>query len=301
MTTSSETATEREVASQPGMWRIAAQRTAPDLVRVLTTPGPLAVVGCGTSWFVAQAVASLRESAGYGPTDAFTATEARLERDYPELLVLSRSGTTTEICELLARRPAGTRATAVVAVAGTPVADAADDAVVLDYADEQSVVQTRFATSLVAAARGALGADVETLAAAAEIALDAELPHGVLEARQTVFLGTGWSIGLAHEAALKLREATLAWSESYPAMEYRHGPVALAEPGTVVWILGPAPDGLVAQVRSTGAAVVDDPLDPLVDLVRVHRVALGRAARLGLDPDRPRNLTRSVVLESSAS
>jgi fructoselysine-6-P-deglycase FrlB-like protein len=301
MTTSSETATEREVASQPGMWRIAAQRTAPDLVRVLTTPGPLAVVGCGTSWFVAQAVASLRESAGYGPTDAFTATEARLERDYPELLVLSRSGTTTEICELLARRPAGTRATAVVAVAGTPVADAADDAVVLDYADEQSVVQTRFATSLVAAARGALGEDVEPLAPRAEIALDAELPHGVLEARQTVFLGTGWSIGLAHEAALKLREATLAWSESYPAMEYRHGPVALAEPGTVVWILGPAPDGLVAQVRSTGAAVVDDPLDPLVDLVRVHRVALGRAARLGLDPDRPRNLTRSVVLESSAS
>ncbi len=300
MTDVPESRTEREVASQPDMWRLAAQRTAPDLVRALTTSGPLAVAGCGTSWFVAQIVASLRESAGFGPTDAYTATEARLGRDYPELLVLSRSGTTTEICELLDRRPPGTRATAVVAAAGTPVAQLADDAVVLDYADEQSVVQTRFATSLVAATRAALGEDIEPLARAAEAALASPLPDGVLDARQIVFLGTGWSIGVAHEAALKLREATLAWSESYPAMEYRHGPVALAEPGTVVWIFGPAPDGLAAQVRATGATVVDDLLDPLVDLVRVHKVALARAALFGLDPDQPRNLTRSVVLGQSA-
>jgi fructoselysine-6-P-deglycase FrlB-like protein len=301
MTNTAGTCTEREVASQPEMWRIAARRTAPGLVRVLTTPGPLAVVGCGTSWFVAQAVAALRESAGYGPTDAYTATEARLGRNYPELLVLSRSGTTTEVCQLLAGRPAGTRATAIVAVADTPVAQSADDVVVLDYADEESVVQTRFATSLVAAARATFGEDVEALARSAETALAGPLPAGVLDARQTVFLGTGWSIGLAHEAALKLREATQAWSESYPAMEYRHGPVALAEPGTHVWVFGDAPPGLVAQVEATGATVVDDPLDPLVDLVRVHRVAIGRAALLGLDPDRPRHLTRSVVLDRSAT
>src|SRR5450631_4311724 len=211
MSNPSETSTEREVASQPEMWRIAMLRTTPDLLRVLTTPGPLAVVGCGTSWFVAQTVAALRESAGYGPTDAYTATEARLEREYPELLVLSRSGTTTEICQLLARRPPRTRATAVVAVAGSPVARSADDTVVLDYADEESVVQTRSAATL-----AALGEDVEALARSAEVALASPLPRGVLDARQTVFLGTGWSIGLAHEAALKLREATLSWSESYP-------------------------------------------------------------------------------------
>ena len=99
-----------------------------------------------------------------------------------------------------------------------------------------------------------------------------------------MFLGSGWSVGLAHEAALKLREATLAWSESYPAMEYRHGPVALAEPGTAVWIFGPSPAGLAAQVAGTGATVVDDPLDPLVDLVRVHLLALARAGPAGSRP-----------------
>jgi fructoselysine-6-P-deglycase FrlB-like protein len=301
MTRTVETCTEREVASQPEMWRTARRRTTPALLPVLTTPGPLAVVGCGTSWFVAQAIAALRESAGYGPTDAYTASEARLGRGYPELLVVSRSGTTTEISRLLRERPAGTRATAVVAVAGTPVAESADAVVVLDFADEESVVQTRFATSLVAAARAAFGDDIEALARSAEAALASPLPGGALEARQTVFLGTGWSIGLAHEAALKLREATQSWTESYPAMEYRHGPIALAAPATLVWLFGAAPEGLVAQVETTGATVVDDPLDPLVDLVRVHRVAIEKAERLGLDPDRPRNLTRSVVLDRSVS
>ena len=301
MTKTAETATERELVSQPDTWRIAARQSAPALTRVLTTPGPLAVIGCGTSWFVAQAIASMRESAGHGPTDAYTPTEARLGRGYPELLVLSRSGTTTEVAQLVEGRPAGTRATAVVARSETPVARSADDVVVLDYADEESVVQTRFATSALAAVRAALGEDLEFLARSAAEALASRLPDGVLDARQTVFLGTGWSIGLAHEAALKLREAARAWSESYPAMEYRHGPIALAEPGTFVWVFGDAPDGLVAQVEATGAVVVNDALDPLVDLVRVHRLALERATRRGLDPDRPRNLTRSVVLERPAS
>ncbi len=46
--------------------------------------------------------------------------------------------------------------------------------------------------------------------------------------RRIVFLGAGWTVGLASEAALKLREAAGAWTESYPAMEYRHGPISAA-------------------------------------------------------------------------
>jgi len=296
------TATDKEVASQPAVWRTAARRAAPELAAVLTTPGPLAIVGCGTSWFVGQAIAALREAAGYGPTDAYTATEARLGRDYPSLLVLSRSGTTTELVRLLqSRGPNPPHATAVVAVARTPIARAADSVVVLDYADETSVVQTRFATSVLAAARAALGEDVEPLARAAEQVLSQPPPAAAVVAKQTVFLGSGWSIGLAHEAALKLREASLSWSESYPAAEYRHGPIALAEPGCVVWVFGTAPDGLVADISATGATVIDDDLDPQVDLVRVHQVALARALARGLDPDQPRHLTRSVLLDPAVS
>ena len=60
-----------------------------------------------------------------------------------------------------------------------------------------------------------------------------------------VFLGVGWSIGLANEAALKLREAAQAWTESYPAMEYRHGPISVAGPRSLVWALGEVDDGVL--------------------------------------------------------
>ncbi len=54
--------------------------------------------------------------------------------------------------------------------------------------------------------------------------------------------------------------------------------------------------GLLDDVAATGATVVCDALDPVSDLVRVQRLAVALAEAAGLDPDRPRNLSRSVVL-----
>ncbi len=96
---------------------------------------------------------------------------------------------------------------------------------------------------------------------------------------------------------LKLRESSQSWTESYPAMDYRHGPIAIAQPGRATWMYGQTPPGLADQVRATGTAFVEDPhIDPVCQLVRLHRVALERARRRGLDPDHPRSLTRAVEL-----
>jgi hypothetical protein len=65
-------------------------------------------------------------------------------------------------------------------------------------------------------------------------ALAEPLPAGVLEAEQFTFLGRGWAYGIAQEAALKMREAAGAWTEAYPVMEYRHGPIGITGPGRVV-------------------------------------------------------------------
>jgi fructoselysine-6-P-deglycase FrlB-like protein len=103
-------------------------------------------------------------------------------------------------------------------------------------------------------------------------------------------------VGLAREAALKMREASLSWAEAYPAMEYRHGPISVTTAGTATWMFGEAPDGLAEQVRATGASWVPGRLDPLAELVLAQRLAVAVAAARGLDPDRPRHLTRSVIL-----
>jgi fructoselysine-6-P-deglycase FrlB-like protein len=133
----------------------------------------------------------------------------------------------------------------------------------------------------------------------AHAALDRPV-EAFLDATQVSFLGDGWTVGLAHEAALKMREAAQAWTESYPALEYRHGPVSIAEPGRLTWLLGEAPAGLAAEVAATGATFVHHPeLDPMAALVVAQRTAVALALRRGLDPDQPRHLTRSVILASS--
>jgi CRISPR-associated protein Cas5a/b/c len=286
----------REIATQPACWREAANR-ARAASGALPRPGErVAVVGCGTSLYVAQATAVLRESLGAGETDAFPASEFPVDRPYDLVLAISRSGTTTEVVRLLADLPGAGRSSAISAVDPSPVTGAAGDTVILEFADERSVVQTRFATSALTLLRASLGDDVETATREAELALSAELPAEPAAFEHFVFLGRGWSVGIANEAALKIREAAGAWAESYPAMEYRHGPISVAGPRTLVWVFGGGDPQLRAAIESTGARVVRPNLDPVASLVLAQRFAVGLAEHRGLDPDRPRHLTRSVVL-----
>ncbi|MEV5200276.1 sugar isomerase [Streptomyces sp. NPDC053720] len=287
---------EIETASQPECWRHAAELAETQSAALPAAGERIAVVGCGTSFYMAQAYAALREGSGQGESDAFAASEFPFGRGYDRVVALTRSGTTTEVLELLERLRGVTRTVAITADPNTPVMTAADDVVVLEFADEQSVVQTRFATTAFTLLRAHLGLHTEEAVRDAETALAEPLPEGLVECTQFTFLGRGWTAGLANEAALKMKEASLSWTESYPAMEYRHGPISIATTGTATWMFGTAPEGLAEQVLATGARWVDSGLDPLADLVRVQRLAIARAVARGLDPDSPRHLTRSVVL-----
>ncbi len=288
-----------EIARQPESWTRAVGMADELEDRLPRTGESVAVIGCGTSWFMAAAYAALRESRGQGRTDAFAASELPASRDYDRLVAISRSGTTTEVVRAIGQVRAPVLA--LTAVAGTPVAQAATDAVVLDFADERSVVQTLFATTTLMLLRASVGEALARVVEQAErvLAGESSLPPELAEASQISFLGSGWAYGVAQEAALKLREAAQLWTDSYLQMEYRHGPIAVAEPGRAVWVLGEAAPGLVDDITATGAALVDDDLDPLADLVRAQLLAADRADRKGLDPDRPRHLTRSVVLADS--
>jgi len=290
----------REIATQPDDWARVIGRLD-TVAEHLPRPGErVATIGCGTSWFMGQAYAGRREDLGQGVTDAFAASEHHLARGYDRVVVISRSGTTTEVIEVVeGLRAAGIPHVSIVATAGTPVADRSAATILLDDVDEQSVVQTRFATTTLALLRASLGEDLTDAIAQARgvLAEDASDAVGALAlAEQVTFLGRGWTNGIAAEAALKLRESAQFWSESYPAMEYRHGPVSIAAPGRAVWAFGSVPEGLAEEVRGTGAHFEHRDVDALADLVRLHRLCLGKADAAGLDPDAPRNLTRSIVL-----
>lgn len=52
------------------------------------------------------------------------------------------------------------------------------------------------------------------------------------------FIGCSWTNALAHEVALKTRASSQFWAEVYPALDYRHGPLAISHPELAVWAFG---------------------------------------------------------------
>jgi glucosamine--fructose-6-phosphate aminotransferase (isomerizing) len=146
------------------------------------------------------------------------------------------------------------------------------------------------------------------------------------DARDFFFLGRHVGFPVALEGALKLKELAYLRAEGYPAGELKHGPIALIEPGTVV--VGVATRNPlwektlsnIAEVRSRGATVVllaDDGdeesaaaadhvlwvpptpplLSPVVGVVPLQQLAYRLARLHGHDPDRPRNLAKTVTVE----
>jgi fructoselysine-6-P-deglycase FrlB-like protein len=287
-------ATSDEIGTQPELWRLALA-SGRQQSQVLPPRGAsVATIGCGTSFHIARAWALAREAAGHGTTKAFPASEAR-PAGFDHAICISRSGTTSEVLWAMEDLPRSTRTLAITAVADSPLAERVDDAIVLEYADERSVMQTRWATCVLAMLRGHIGDRVEDLVPAAREAVLADLPLDATGFIRFVFLGRGWAAGLADEAALKFREGAGAWSESYPSMEYRHGPMSVGAP-TLVWSLDRLDPRLHADIARSGATVIANSRDPMVELLYVQRAAVELAERRGLDPDMPNHLSRSVVL-----
>ncbi len=288
-----------EIASQPAMWRQAAATPARELAMLPRAGERALVLGCGTSYYVGEAYARRRVAAGLGPTRGAIPSELDAVDDDEVVILLSRSGTTGDLVTLGKELKTTHRVVTITGAPGTPIATLVPDAILLDYADETSVVQTRFATTGLAMLRRSLGEDIEPLAAQAEQALTLPLPvdaDELAKLNHVVFLGTKWSAAVAQEAALKVREAAGFWTEAYPVFEYQHGPISCAGEHTLVWSLTDVPDSVAADITATGARLEVAELDAQAELVRVHRLAIELALREGRNPDSPPHLSRSVQL-----
>jgi glucosamine--fructose-6-phosphate aminotransferase (isomerizing) len=131
------------------------------------------------------------------------------------------------------------------------------------------------------------------------------------------FLGSGMRYGLACEANLKMKEMTLTHSEPFHFLEFRHGPMSMAnENAVVVGMLSDenrVPEAKVlSEMKMLGATVAgfgekDADVEfgsGIVESVRgvlylpvLQLMAFHRSVAKGLNPDRPNNLTAVVKLE----
>lgn len=289
--------TSDEIESQPLCWETAYAQGMDSPEGLPHRGEQILLLGCGTSYYLAAAYAWMREQTGHGMTDALVASEtpARL-RSYDRVVVISRSGTTKEVSQALERLPDTVPVTAMLGDLNTPIASAANHIIDLSYADERSVIQTRFPTTLLTLVRAHLETPAEEMSAIIRRAKDV-IAEPVTEPapRQFVVLATGWAVALAQEAALKCRESAGMWAEAYAAGEYRHGPISVAGPGTLVWAMTPLSASLDQAITDTGAAIHHGEDDPQVGLVAIQKHALAWARAAGRDPDLPAHLSRSVV------
>lgn len=147
------------------------------------------------------------------------------------------------------------------------------------------------------------------------------------EAEHMLYLGRKYLYPLAMEGALKLKEISYIHAEGYPAGEIKHGPMALMGKHFPAFVLAPKNSlfektlSSIEELRARGTPIIAlttpdgeaalrplaqdliiipktiEPLEPLLAVVPLQIFAYEMAVARGYDPDRPRNLAKSVTVE----
>ncbi len=269
--------------------------------------GPVAFLGCGSSYCIALAAASLYESTRDEPAQGIMGSEYQLRSDWNHVAI-TRTSKTTELVNAMQRiRAANGRLALVRGEAASPAEEQADVVLPLEFAPERGVIQTRFIAAALFALRLLIGGE-ETFHSLADLPEHVEQalarfdPEPLIRYKRVVYLGRGWRYGLAAMAALNLQETTLTVPEAHQTLEYRHGPIAAADQETLVWCFDDPEDELSTAVRedarNTGALVYCPPEDPMVSATVAFLFAVRMAAAHGINPDAPRNLSRFIALPS---
>ncbi|MEJ7652232.1 MAG: glutamine--fructose-6-phosphate transaminase (isomerizing) [Chloroflexia bacterium] len=149
----------------------------------------------------------------------------------------------------------------------------------------------------------------------------AELAELIYERDNMFLIGRGLSYPVSLEAALKIKEVSYIHAEGFAGGELKHGVIALIEPGTPCVVFAPNDEtrgGILSgamELRARGGYIIGvapEPSEafdyylpvgdagdasPLVSAVPAQILAYNLALKRGADPDKPRNLAKSVTVK----
>jgi glutamine---fructose-6-phosphate transaminase (isomerizing) len=256
----SQSDTWNEILSQGSVWQsifdeLAGSPVPEEILSLARKKREWVFVGCGTSFYLAEAAAISWTILTGIPARAVPASEVLL---FPQLLqagaaevqavVISRSGRTSEAVRAatVLRRTLQIATVGITCAQNSELEEACEISIVLRAADEKSTVMTRSFTSMllglqILAARqsGNRKFAEELRAMAIQFAprireLAGQIEHFVAQRTfaDYVFLGQGPFHGIAREAALKVMEMSCSYSQFFHALEFRHGPKSIVSPAT---------------------------------------------------------------------
>ena len=336
-----------ELVSQPGAWtRLIARLDAGSDVPAVSLDAydEVVMLGSGTSYYLALAAADWVRRRHTIPVRAVPSCEVMLDAHETRCppgrkrlaIAISRSGESSElILAIDALRAAGATILGVGCVADSTLMRKADQAFLIAEGREDGLVMLRSFTSMLIALQHLFGSDddrgaLRTLPAAAQSTLDDQTDAVRTIARgrpfdRFVYLASGPSYPIALEASLKVQEMSIATSEAYHSLDYRHGPKATADRntfltlfalpddalglslardvkalGVTLLVVGPGADRYdgIADLAIPSAAGLDEGAASALSLLPLQILAYETAMRRGKNPDAPENLSKVVILES---
>jgi glucosamine--fructose-6-phosphate aminotransferase (isomerizing) len=344
--------TVEEIISQPEIWESVIKKissmdnTTSALVRNATGHN-FGFIGSGTSYYLSLSAAAMWKAITGTQAQAIPSADVMFYSNIyagkggiDSAVLISRSGTTSEI--LLAGdelEKYKTNRISLTCRTGSALSQMGEYRYLIENADEKSVVMTRSFTSMLL--------QIQVLASrfsgnqkffhelAALPAIGSQLmkkydgfPQEIISGNnftKFIYLGHGPHFGLASEGMLKVKEMSVANSEAYHSLEYRHGPMSLVDDDTLIIYLlsdqtGDAESKLIGEMKALGGkslvicetatAVVRSQADYVVELNSglsenarlilslppLQMLAYENALKKGMEPDEPRNLTQVVTL-----
>ena len=312
------------------------------------------ITACGTAYHAGVVAKYAFEKIARMQVDVDVASEFRyrnpiLDKD-DIFIVISQSGETADtLSALRLAKKEGLKVVAITNCVGSTVSREADDVIYTLAGPEIAVASTKAYTTqllclyLLAIKAGKLRCtlrDEEATKLLTELELIPSKVQEILDGKEVIqkfaskqfnkdkifYIGRQFDSATAMESALKLKEVSYMHSESFPAGELKHGPIALLDPKTLVVAIASNPDlydkigSNMVEVRARAATVLvitqddsgafegktdeifkiptcSDTLASLLTVIPAQLFAYYCAIQRGYDPDKPRNLAKSVTVE----
>ena len=312
------------------------------------------ITACGTAYHAGVVAKYAFEKIARMQVDVDVASEFRyrnpiLDKD-DIFIVISQSGETADtLSALRLAKKEGLKVVAITNCVGSTVSREADDVIYTLAGPEIAVASTKAYTTqllclyLLAIKAGKLRGtlrDEEATKLLTELELIPSKVQEILDGKEVIqkfaskqfnkdkifYIGRQFDSATAMESALKLKEVSYMHSESFPAGELKHGPIALLDPKTLVVAIASNPDlydkigSNMVEVRARAATVLvitqddsgafegktdeifkiptcSDTLSSLLTVIPAQLFAYYCAIQRGYDPDKPRNLAKSVTVE----
>lgn len=303
------------------------------IIELAKTSDNVFFTGCGSSYFAAWFNSLIVSQKINRPVFCFPASEFepydKFLTNKSLLVVFSQSGETIDVINLV--NSVKNKGVTIASIINTPYSTLhrlADICQLLPCGPEKCVLSTKTFTTEIALFLKSLGEDLSPVINDINRILKPEFTQKItdlakkLAQHDRVFvISRGNSLSIGHETALKIKEVSYVHAESVSASELKHGPIALIEDQTPCIVIAPNDnhyDDIISsatEVKARGGWIIgisskpnpifddcfsvgDSGLSTALAITVVSQFLAYQVCQFkGYDPDKPRNLAKSVTVK----